>query len=679
MKFKTENRLNIFNGKSAFFACLFLVCALLPFSSEAATIGKPVSNLSLVGHWSFDEGTSTIAHDLSGNGRHGTFSGAPEWVGGKKGKALDFDGVDDYVITTANRGSYSAITVSAWFRFEGSVSDSYRAIISGQSADFFIGKNTGNSNIGIQDGSYNSAMAVGTNAWDGAWHHIAYTFSGGTGTVYLDGVSVGSGAFSGGTGAIWIGQENEGAGYDFNGKIDDVRFYSRALSPAEIAALYSSVQSSHAATTKTGLVAYYSLNEGSGTVAHDQSGSANIGTIQNGPSWVSGKQGAALSFDGTDDRVDIPNLATQVTGSFTISFWAKVLSDQPNERQFFSAFVSSANEIGVSVSDANKFRFYTGGPSSSNNIFDSTGDVSLNRWYHITMVYDDTTKVKSRYIDGVFEASVSTVNSIPWPSVPAYISHITSQSRQINAIIDDFRIYNRALSAAEITSLYGYKETVVNQSQNNKLTNGLVGYWTFNGQDTLTTITDVSGQSNHGYFVGGATSTAKVVGRVGQALRFDGVNDYIPTASRAINGSGHFTFSAWVKYERTSSTYEVPIWNGVDSTTGGFGFGYRKPNSRVLGAGWGSSNGEILGITSENGVWYHVASTYDGATHTFYVNGVSQGTAPFSTSNFTSGVTTLGNLTSGNSYWFQGSSDEIRAYNRALSAAEVKQLYNMGR
>ncbi len=668
-----------FLAKATFQMCVVFCFFSLPLVIDAATIGRPVSNLGLVGHWSFDEGTSTIAHDVSGNERHGSFLGAPEWVPGKKGKALDFDGVDDYVTTTANRGSHSAITVSAWFRFEGSIGDSYRAIISGQSADFFIGKNTGNSNIGVQDGSYNSGIAVGTNAWDGAWHHIAYTFSGGTGAVYLDGVSVGSGAFSGGTGAIWIGQENEGNGYDFNGKIDDVRFYSRALSPAEIASLYSSVQSSHSSATKTGLVAHYSLNGGSGTVAHDQSGRANLGTIQNGPSWVSGKQGAALSFDGTDDRIDIPNLASQITGSFTISFWAKVLSDQANERQFFSAFVSSSNEIGVSVSDTNKFRFYTGGVSSSNNIFDSSSDVSLNRWYHVTMVYDDSTKVKSRYIDGVFEASVSTTNAIPWPSVPAYISHITSQSRQINAIIDDFRIYNKALSATEITSLYGYKETIINQSQNNKLTNGLVGYWTFNGQDTLTTVSDVSGQSNHGYFFGGATSTAKVVGKVGQALRFDGVNDYVPTASRAISGSGPFTLSGWVKYERTSSTYEVPIWNGVDSTTGGFGFGYRKPNSRVLGAGWGSSNAEILGLTSENGVWYHVASTYDGATHTFYVNGVSQGTAPFASSNFVSGVTTMGNLTSGNSYWFQGTSDEFRAYNRALSAAEVKQLYNMGR
>jgi Concanavalin A-like lectin/glucanases superfamily len=217
--------------------------------------------------------------------------------------------------------------------------------------------------------------------------------------------------------------------------------------------------------------------------------------------------------------------------------------------------------------------------------------------------------------------------------------------------------------------------------QNVTMNNGLVGYWPFddgNGNKAR----DNSGNGNHGTLTNMETgvdwispANAKIKFYNPTALDFDGSNDDVVTNSRAISGTATFTMAAWVKFSSLSITYAVPFWNGVDSTTAGFGVGYRKPSSRVLYAGWGSSTAEVTGVTSNDNQWYHVVSTFDGSRHRFYIDGVSQGSASYSSSNFTSGVTTFGNLTSGSTYPFHGRIDDVRIYDRALSASEVATLY----
>ena len=98
--------------------------------------------------------------------------------------------------------------------------------------------------------------------------------------------------------------------------------------------------------------------------------------------------------------------------------------------------------------------------------------------------------------------------------------------------IDEVRIYNRALSATEVAKLYGSGAVKTNASSANldngsSLERGLVGHWTFDGADVTTVVADRSGQGNNGYFIGGATLSAKVIGKLGQALRFDGADDYL--------------------------------------------------------------------------------------------------------------------------------------------------------
>jgi hypothetical protein len=76
------------------------------------------------------------------------------------------------------------------------------------------------------------------------------------------------------------------------------------------------------AQLQNGLVGYWSFNEGAGTAAMDSSGNGNTGTLINGPTWVSGKSGTALSFDGADDYVEIPETQSlNLSSALTVSAW----------------------------------------------------------------------------------------------------------------------------------------------------------------------------------------------------------------------------------------------------------------------------------------------------------------------------------------------------------------------
>jgi hypothetical protein len=115
--------------------------------------------------------------------------------------------------------------------------------------------------------------------------------------------------------------------------------------------------------------------------------------------------------------------------------------------------------------------------------------------------------------------------------------------------LDDVRLYNRALSDAEIKQVYNLGQATQNTSSVNlqhgsSLASGLVGLWTFDGPDVTDKIYDRSGQGNNGYFIGGSTSSAKTIGKLGQALTFDGSNGVDMGTHASLNIPGDLTISA---------------------------------------------------------------------------------------------------------------------------------------
>jgi hypothetical protein len=216
----------------------------------------PNSDKSLVAYYPFDEGSGSIAHDCSGNGYDALLSGTSTtsaWTTGHAKGAIAFASANQTCVivasATANQ-SGGPLTVSAWYEMPSSSSGGYLVGQRHQTGyawrvdiewdDAGAGLNFA---IGTGDGSGNDDYAqayTGTNAF----HHVGavYDPSGPTQTLYLDGVAVGSTssvasiALDPIASTIRIGCRGDDTNY-FDGVIDEVRVYSRALAASEIVAL----------------------------------------------------------------------------------------------------------------------------------------------------------------------------------------------------------------------------------------------------------------------------------------------------------------------------------------------------------------------------------------------------------------------------------------------------------
>jgi hypothetical protein len=247
-------------------------------------------------------------------------------------------------------------------------------------------------------------------------------------------------------------------------------------------------------------------------------------------------------------------------------------------------------------------------------------------------------------------------------------------------------MYNRALSTAEVQQLYD--SGVVNVAHSNTfISNGLIGYWTFDGSSVdwfKSQVADVSGNGNTGQLLGMSTSSSPVPGKIGQALMFGNGGVYIPMPTTT---TFPVTMSAWI-YSASSTQSAILVYNGV-SGSNGYGIlltnGTCSPGTKVTLL-LGGVNCDILSSTYSPPInqWVHIAivKASSGAPWLLYVNGlltVTGGTtnANTPTSNFEIGENLNSLIMSPPS--FAGKIDDVRIYNRALSAAEVNELYKSGR
>ena len=259
-----------------------------------------------------------------------------------------------------------------------------------------------------------------------------------------------------------------------------------------------------------------------------------------------------------------------------------------------------------------------------------------------------------------------------------------------NGSIDDVRVYDRELSANDVKRLYDLGATThvnVSLNTNPDLDSGLVGHWTFDGKDvTADDILDRSGQGNHGDFVGGATTSAAVVGKIGQGFQLDGTNDYVDVSGSLISTLAGI------------STFSVSLWAKADNNqTTGAGFSIRQNDNQsstlfiIYPYDTNGGNGVRIWFNSaslidENGVnradgkWHHFLFVSRSATdHQIFVDGKSAGTSASSKTlpDPLTGVN-IGRWY-GTTQMFKGSVDDVRIYDRALSATEIKRLYEFGR
>jgi VCBS repeat-containing protein len=199
------------------------------------------------------------------------------------------------------------------------------------------------------------------------------------------------------------------------------------------------------------LRAAYAFQEGLGTTTADASGNLNAGTLTNGPVWTTqGKYGNAITFDGVNDFVSVPDNATLDLGATgTLEGWVRL-----NAINRWNSVIAKGNSnsdpahnYALEITDANRARCILGNGTGS-RLVDSTVTVAAGQFFHLACTWNGTTV--ALYIDGVLNNSVAQNLTPAGNTSPLFIGQFGGNSDRLNGTIDEVRIYNRALSQAEI-------------------------------------------------------------------------------------------------------------------------------------------------------------------------------------------------------------------------------------
>ena len=214
-----------------------------------------------------------------------------------------------------------------------------------------------------------------------------------------------------------------------------------------------SVTVNPSSTLVSGLVAHYRLNETSGTVADDAAGSYN-GTLRNGAAWAPGRYAGGVSFDGVNDYISLPAINASGSG-LTVAMWVRTSSFQPSDQQFLSKATGTSEQQHdwmLGLSSGRRLRFRLRSNAVTSTLTANSGDLPQNTWYHATATYDGTRM--RLYVNGVEVGSTSKSGAVAMnPNVPVNLGRNSGGGRYMKGVLDDVRIYNRALTPAEIKTV----------------------------------------------------------------------------------------------------------------------------------------------------------------------------------------------------------------------------------
>ncbi len=642
-----------------------------------------------------DEAQGTSVNDSTVQANHftlGTGSSAPSWettnnvsgAANPRGTNLKFDGSNDYIYrnddSDFNPGTGS-FSVSGYFRHPSTISGTDTLITRYSSAGYKVYMNSsGYLCFGIDDdstwGPDDSACSTSSQGSfaDSKWHTFTAVKTSTTSiALYIDGILVGSDSSlaatatlnAGSSSIMYMGIDADFASNPWAGNLDEVYFYPYARSAAQIKA--NTGGATLGASTDPldkGLVGYWKMDESSGTTTSDSSGNLYTGTLGVGasaPTWTNGKFGGGLSFDGTSDLVNLSTI-TKPTTSFpiTLSFWVNPTTTSP-----VGIFDSAPGQGNVLRNySAGNIEWWNGQPQVSLGLSSSV-------WQHVTVVYDHdgTNRILRYYKNGTLTSSSSFAgtNEYNWSNFT--LGNINGgDAGWFSGSLDEFRVYNRALSPAEVQQLYNYAP-------------GPVGHWKMDEGNGLSAF-DSSGNGNTGTLTNGPVWTnAKLAGGV----QFDGSNDSVlVTDANSLDTPAGITTSAWVNFSTLASGGDYGFMSKWTSGSGWF----IEPN--YSGTSWriyfvfsdATANSWVFdpGISTTNR-WYHVSITYDKTSMKFYTDGVLVGSTALTKDLITNSQPLyLGysNGSGGGAHYLTGKMDDVRIYNYARSSAQVIQDMNAG-
>ncbi|WP_324617993.1 LamG-like jellyroll fold domain-containing protein [Streptomyces dysideae] len=437
--------------------------------------------------------------------------------------------------------------------------------------------------------------------------------------------------------------------------------------------------------------ATWQLDDAAGASAAQGSAPERTAELRGGVTpGVAGAKGMAASFDGVDDYVvtDIPTVDTS-TG-FAVSAWAKlsampdhaaIVAAQPgNHAPGFELYYSKAYDRWV----FNQYTADTTGAGIARAMQASAGGVKAGEWTHLVGSYSASSDELKLYVNGALAGT--TTYSSAWDARRGLQIGAGSYSGQPGSFfpgaIDEVQIFDKPVSAGEVTRLYG-KESLISGRPARAVfpLDELVT----DSEGNPTTVVTGAAEVPSATFSGGAAPGQP--GIAGKALTLDGADDYATTGRPLLNNQRSFAVSAWAKLPRTKPDHAAVVVTQAGTYRPGLELYYSKAFDRWAVNQYSADSSSATpiramqadGQTAYGDTWTHLVGVHDTVANklTLYVNGVKAGETALQAGWYAGGAVQIG----AGSYdgqpgsFFSGQIDDVRLFDRPVSADEIRQLF----
>jgi hypothetical protein len=632
--------------KLAYSLCIALVLGLFVANRAAAV------DPNLIGWWKLDDGSGTTAIDSSGRGNNGTLRNGPVWVAGRIGSALDFDGTNDYV-DCGNAAIFNItgqITLSLWVNTDTVTAGTHRSyLLKGDTSYALKQGSPGNIEFFVYIGGWQAVTFPVDTSFNGVWHHLAGTYDGSQIKLYVDGVLRDTkpykGAIATNAAIVSIGSDSGTRRY-CDGRIDDVRIYNCALSMADIKNLANPERASMPIPATGSIISQTEVtlqwDAGYYAALHDVYFGENFADVNIATTYTT------PIYKGRQSQNFYPTTGTMAVQLGKTYYWRidEVRADGTtiDKGEVWSFSVQPLTAYNPSPDDGTKYvdvdpntylSWSAGANSTKSKVFFGTSPGSLVLQTTIT----HTVGVE-RY--SYVKTGLSNNQVYYWR-----VDEVPSTGPDVTGDVWSFR----TVPFTRITDP------------------NLVGWWKLDDGGGSIAL-DWSGRGNDGTVIGNPNWVAGHI-EDGNALDLDGFDDCVNCGNpQDFNIPTQITLAAWVKTDAAGGATQSYVTKMVGGENSSYTLRHIDTDNIEFLIGTASATFPVS--SSFNGVWHHLAGTYDGSALRLYVDCSLQattanvGTIPTSAYNVNIGRDSIGNR-----FPYDGAIDDVRIYNRALTQAEL--------